>query len=307
MRPRSRQEPRDPRRLLCQAVRVSGEQDSCEVDVPLLLGRGTSNETWTAPHTDEVQRRPIGENNALDLRVINDTDARAVLRDARLRLPTAQQLARGIASSYDDRSSRVLAHGDPTVGNFMWTLGEPVLTDWELARPAPEVSAAAHTHAALVTRARYPLRPRRMEEFVERVAGAREAVKSGLYATYYGYEVARAPWVDVLRGLRGEVDPDLVHRNVARFLGDNAPSRRQVGALLRTHARGDFPVPMLPRTAVEHLASRTGPEAVARPDRIARVIRPRQGTWASMWARWVARISSNAARRSAPRGRMSRA
>ncbi|WP_436791898.1 hypothetical protein [Yinghuangia sp. YIM S10712] len=61
---------------------MSGDQDAYEVDVPLLLGWGTSNETFTVPGTDEVQRWPIGEINALDLRVVNDTDARTALRDA---------------------------------------------------------------------------------------------------------------------------------------------------------------------------------------------------------------------------------
>lgn len=73
-----------------------------------------------------------------------------------------------------------LAHGDPTVGNFMWTFGEPVLTDWELARPTGKLSGAAHTLAALVTRAPYALRPARMERFIDNVAAAREAVDSGL-------------------------------------------------------------------------------------------------------------------------------
>jgi len=365
-----------------QAIRVSGDRDAYEVDVPLLLGSGTSNETWTVPGTDEVQRWPTGETNALDLRVINDTDARTALRDAnpgaytssptptgepleplaglprlepherdptssevefdwhvgylidelanvshhseaaahalapkarrsvqiltslpetevplrctpdagdsalaraftvrvaevvtpiigaqparRFGLPTPQQLQRGLAAPRDDRSRRAVLHGDPTVGNFMWTFGEAVLTDWELARPAGQLSAAAHTLAALVTRAPYPLRAARMEQFIDKVAGAREAVDSGLYAVYYGYEVARAPFVDVLRGLRGEVDPALVHRNVARFLGDNAPSPRQVDALIREHADGDFPIPALPQAAADHLAER--PPGPTHPD-----------------------------------------
>ncbi|MGW0658396.1 phosphotransferase [Streptodolium elevatio] len=115
------------------------------------------------------------------------------------RLPSPAQLDAALPAPVQDRSSPVLAHGDPTVGNFMWSFGEPVLTDWELARPAPRVSAAAHTLAALVTHAPYPLRPRRMEEFLDKVAGAREALDSGLYATYHAYEVARAQWVDILR------------------------------------------------------------------------------------------------------------
>ncbi|MEU8139873.1 hypothetical protein [Streptodolium elevatio] len=355
-----------------------------DVEVPLLLGSGTSNQTWTIPGTGAVQRWLTSEINALDLRVINDTDARAALGQAypgantsaptpggepvaapaglprltpherdpvssetefdwhvghlidelgyvshhseaaahtvadkarrsleiltalpeaevplrcaadagdsavvraftirvaevvtpvigerlarSFHLPTPQRLHRELPAPGEDRSSLGLAHGDPTVGNFMWALGEPVLTDWELARPVPHVSAAAHTLAALVTRAPYPLRRHRIKEFVDKVAGAREAIDSGLYATYHAYEVARAPWVDVLRGLRGEVDPALVHRNVARFLGDNAPSPKQVAALLNAHAGGAFPVPALPRAAARHLAERPpGPE---RPDEL---------------------------------------
>ncbi|MGW0665102.1 hypothetical protein [Streptodolium elevatio] len=355
-----------------------------DVDAPLLLGRGTSNETWTVPGTDTIQRWPIAEINALDLRVINDTDARAALRQAypgaytsapapggeplaplagllrltpherdpvssetefdwhvghlidelgyvshhseaaahavvdkarrsieilaalpeaevplrcaadagdgavaraftvrvaevvtpvigvrlarSFHLPTPQRLHRDLPAPGEDRSSLGLAHGDPTVGNFMWSLDEPVLTDWELARPVPHVSAAAHTLAALVTRAPYSLRPHRIEEFADKVAGAREAIDSGLYATYHAYEVARAPWVDVLRGLRGEVDPALVHRNIARFLGDNAPSPKQVAALLNAHAGEAFPVPALPHAAARHLAER--PPGPARPDEV---------------------------------------
>ncbi|MEU8137919.1 phosphotransferase [Streptodolium elevatio] len=351
---------------------MSGESQPYEVDVPLLLGSGTSNETWTVPGTDAVQRWPTGQINALDLRVITDTDARTALREAypgaytsaptptgeplalpaglprlaphkgaptadeaafdwhvghlidelgyishhseaaalavtdkaqrsvqiltslpeaevpmrcaadaddctvaraftvrvaevvtpvigeqlahAFRLPVPAQLDAALPAPVQDRSSPVLAHGDPTVGNFMWSFGEPVLTDWELARPAPRVSAAAHTLAALVTRAPYPLRPQRMEEFLDKVAGAREALDSGLYATYHAYEVARAPWVDILRGLRGEVDPALVHRNIARFLGDDAPTMKQVTGLIGAHAGDAFPLPALPAAAARHLA-----------------------------------------------------
>ncbi|UGQ11451.1 hypothetical protein LO772_32460 [Yinghuangia sp. ASG 101] len=361
---------------------MSGDPDAYEVDVPLLLGTGTSNATWTIPGTGEVQRWATGPINALDLRVINDTDARAALRDAdpgaytsaptpageplaplaglprlephetdpasseaafdwhvgylidelayvshhseaaahslmpkarrslriltslpeaevplrcapdasdsalvrsftvrvaevvtpvigealarRFRLPTPQQLHRGLPPAREDRSDLVVAHGDPTVGNFMWSFGEAVLTDWELARPTGKVSAAAHTLAALVTRAPYPLRSERIEQFVDGNAGARRAVNSGLYGDYHAWEVARAPYVDVLRGLRGDVDPALVHRNVARFLGDNAPSPRQVKALLRAHADDDFPIPALPPAAAEHLAER--PPGLVHPD-----------------------------------------
>ncbi|MGA4543679.1 hypothetical protein ACPA54_27175 [Uniformispora flossi] len=350
---------------------MAREPDSFDVDVPRLLGSGTSNQTWTIPGSDTVQRRPFGVPNALDLRVINDTDARRALREAypqiytsaptpdgeplgllaglprldphegnpaaseadfdwhigylveelgvlsrnseraavavapkaretvriltslpesevplrcspdagdsavlraftvrvaevvtrivgeplvrEFGLPSPARFARGLPPAPDDRSGPVLAHGDPTVDNFMWSFGEAVLTDWELARPTGRVSAAAHTLAALVTRAPYPVRPARIEQFVDRVDGAREAMSSGVHATYYAYECARAPWVDMLRGLRNEVDPDLVHRNVRRFLGDDAPSRRRVNALIATHADA-FALPALPRPAALHIA-----------------------------------------------------
>lgn len=354
---------------------MSGDRGAYRIDLPKWLGRGTSNETWSTPGSNTVQRWLIGGPvNALDLRLINDTDARGALVDtdptayvdapsltgepldqwsANLRLtphetdpkssevefdthvgflidelayvshnseaaahvvapkarqairiltslpedqtplrcaatagdsavmraftvrvaevvtpvigrrlarsfglPTPSQLQRGLPAPRDDHSSLALAHGDPTVDNFMWSPGEPVLIDWELARPVGKLSSAAHTLAALVTRAPYPLRPDRREQFIDNVAAAREAVDSGLYARYYAYEVARSSFVDVLRGLRGEVDPALVHRNVARFLGDNAPSPRKVEALLRTHADGAYPIPVLPRAAAEHLAER---------------------------------------------------
>jgi hypothetical protein len=353
---------------------VAHEPDFLDVNVPRLLGSGTSNQTWTIPGSNAVQRRPFGVLNALDLRVINDTDARRALWEAypriytsaptpdgeplgllaglprldphegnptaseadfdwyvgylieelgvlsrnseraaaavapkaretvriltslpesdvplrcspdagdsavlraftvrvaevvtqivgeplvrEFRLPAPARLARGLPPAPDDRSGLVLAHGDPTVDNFMWSFGEAVLTDWELARPTGRVSSAAHTLAALVTRAPYPLRPARIEQFVDQVDGAREAMSSGVYATYYAYECARAPWVDMLRGLRNEVDPDLVHRNVQRFLGDDAPSRRRVNALVGTHA-GAFALPALPRSAVLHIAEPT--------------------------------------------------
>lgn len=342
------------------------------VDVPLLLGAGHSNEIWTVPGTRVVDRRPTGDLNALDLRVVGDIDAQRALREAYPRayvmsswdqatgqglfqwrldphqtdpssseaafdeaaghlidelgylshhseiaahalapkarqsveilrslpdsqvplrcapdvsdsglsrafairvaevvtpvigervargfgLPTPRQFARDLARGRDDHGKLVLAHGDPTVHNFMWASGEVVLTDWEMARPAPEVSAAAHTLAALVTRAPYPLRQERIAQFVSKVAGAGEAINSGLYAVYYEHEVGRSIYADVLRGLRGDVDPELVHRNVQRFLGDNAPSLRRVKSLLKAHGDGEFPIPVLPYVVRAHLAER---------------------------------------------------
>lgn len=350
---------------------MTREPTAIGMDAPVLLGKGTSHGTWTIPGSNEVQRNPFGVLNALDLRVISDTDARGALAEAyphlytsaatpdgeplghvaglprldphdrnpaaseadfdwfagylieelgtlsrnsedaavalapkaretvriltsvpeadvplrcspdagdsavlraftvrvakvvtrivgdrvlrEFRLPAPARFARGLPPAPLDRSRPALAHGDPTVDNFMWSFGEAVLTDWELARPAGRVSAAAHTLAALVTRAPYPLRPARIEQFLDMVDGAREAVSSGVYAAYYAYECARSPWVDILRGLRGELDPDLVHRNVRRFLGDEAPSRRRMNALIRTHA-GAFELPVLPRPAALHIA-----------------------------------------------------
>ncbi len=351
----------------------SAEQAFLEADVPLWVGAGTSNEVWTVPGTGEVQRRSYGDVDALDLRVVNDTDVRSALRfeyanvytagtplnqqladsaglprlrhhgtnpssseatfhevvghmidelayishhsesaarallpkarrsveifrslpeesvplrcaadvgdsglmrafavrvaevvtpvigeraASRFGLPTPQRIARDLAHPYDDRSRPVVAHGDPIVGNLMWAGAAPVLIDWDLARPAGEISAAAQTLAALVTRAPYPLRPERIEQYLNNVAGARKAVDSGLYATYYEYEVARSAFSDVMRGLLGKTPPELVHRNVKRFLGDNAPSLPRVKALLKAHGDGDLLSPVLPRQIRDHVVAR---------------------------------------------------
>ncbi|GAA4976613.1 hypothetical protein GCM10023205_49770 [Yinghuangia aomiensis] len=76
---------------------MAREPDSLGIDVPRLPGSGTSHQTWTVPGTNAVQRRPFGVLNALDLRVINDTDARRALWEAYPRLDTSAATPDGAA------------------------------------------------------------------------------------------------------------------------------------------------------------------------------------------------------------------
>ncbi|MGR6997599.1 hypothetical protein ACU686_05045 [Yinghuangia aomiensis] len=213
---------------------------------PSCWEKRPSNQTWTIFGSNAVQRRPFGVLNALDLRVINDTDARRALWEASLPadLHVRSDAGRRAAPPLAGLPRLGPHERDPTASeaDFDWHVGYLVeelgFLSRNSERPAVAVAPKARETVRILTS-------------LPELGGAVALLPGAGDSTVLRAFTARM--TEVVTQIVGEPLVREFGRNVQRFLGDDVPSRRRVNALVGTHG-GAFALPALPRPAALHIA-----------------------------------------------------